>query len=68
MGRPTRYPYLEWDNGTWHEIHPSQYDKTIATLRATLHQWANMNNRKLHTTSIDGDTLAIRFVPTPGGV
>lgn len=65
MGRIARYPYPDWDNGEWHEIQPSVYNKTITTLRATLHQWAKAHNRKLHTTAIDEDTLAIRFANMP---
>jgi hypothetical protein len=60
-GRARKYPYRQWDDGQWHEIHPSEYDKTILSLRATFQQWAKNNRRHLITRTVDEDTLAICF-------
>lgn len=60
-GRQQKYPYYRWNNGEWHEVHPSEYGKSILTLRATLQQWAKNNRRQLITRTVGEDTLAICF-------
>jgi len=60
-GRAARYPYHTWSDGQWHEVHPSEFNKTIVTLRASLQQWAKNNRRHLITRTVAPDTLAICF-------
>lgn len=67
MGRNTIYPYLLWNNGEWHEIHPSTFNKTLPTLRSILHQYARARGKKLLTKTVDEDTLLICFKAAPRG-
>lgn len=61
MGNVARYPYHLWADGEWHEIHPSEWNKSIASLRASLQQWGKANNKRLTSRTVDADTLAISF-------
>ena len=62
MGRSARYPYHLWRDGEWHDVHPAEWDKTVESMRASLHQWGKNNRLKLVSRRVDDDTLSIRFV------
>lgn len=61
MGRSPRYPYHLWRDGNWHTVHPSEWGKTISTLRATLQQWGKNNHFTLVSRRVDEDTLEICY-------
>lgn len=61
MGRNTKYPYHQWTDGQWHDVAPSDYQKTITTLRATLHQYAKAHGYTLMTLRLPNGILTFRF-------
>lgn len=61
MGRNSVYPYHLWTDGQWHDITPSDYDKSLASLRAILHQYAKAHSYVLRTTALRGGRLSVRF-------
>lgn len=66
-GSSPLYPYKDWTDGEWHEIHPSDFGKPLANLRATFQQWAKNNRYRLITRTVDSDTMALCFKRAPRG-
>lgn len=61
MGRHTKYPYHKWTDGAWYDVNPTDYGRTLASLRSILHQYASQNRLKLRTFALGDGRLSIRF-------
>lgn len=62
MGRSAKYPYYLWADGGWHELRRGQdFDTSMPSFRAVIHEWARNNYFRLLTRDVDPNTMAVCF-------
>lgn len=62
MGKSARYPYHTWTDGQWHDAVTSDWEKTIPSLRATLHQYARAHGFTLMSVGLPNGVLHFKFM------
>lgn len=64
-GRPGRYPWGEWTDGsTWRITRGADFDVSVDSMRSMLWSYAGRSGLDLATV-VDGDSIEFRFQPNP---